>query len=62
MIYGQCYDQVLAIDAHNHHPSSAAMFSAAYCRALPGHGPLRLDWAGMNAEQPWSCAPMATSL
>ena len=46
--------QLLGIDAHNYDPDSPAMFGALYSRDLHGHGPLRLDWAALNQENPWS--------
>lgn len=46
--------QLLGIDAHNYDPNSPAMFGALYSRDLHGHEPLRLDWAALNQENPWS--------
>ena len=46
--------QVISIDAHNNGPNKAAIFSAHYCKSLPGKGPLDIQYQCENtADQGW---------
>ena len=46
--------QVISIDAHNNGPNEAAIFSAHYCKSLPGKGPLDIQYQCENtADQGW---------
>lgn len=45
--------QLLSIDAHNDGPDEGALFSAYYCRALPGRGRLALRRRCLNVAAPW---------
>ena len=40
--------QVISIDAHNNGPNEAAIFSAHYCKSLPGKGPLDIQYKCEN--------------
>ena len=40
--------QVISIDAHNNGPNEAAIFSAHYCKSLPGKGPLDIQYQCEN--------------